>query len=106
MATNYLEPGQLPDGVVLAHTLYGEPDSTVTHAYTAMTQAGIIQLAPDSGIPYYEDDGSPDPRAKRCIGNDNTCMGWRITNSELCAAHAGLWRRHARPSTEVTEDTR
>ena len=105
MATNYLEPGHLPDGVVLAHTLYGQPDTTVTHAYTAMSTAGTVQPAPDSGIPYYLDEPPETPetppelppaasdRSKRCKANDDTCNGWRIRDSELCAAHAGVFHR-------------
>lgn len=126
MATQYLigESGaSLPDGIVLAHTLHGEPDATVTHAYTAAP--GGLKLVPvgETGVAYSgdrvqlaEDRAAPDPavvtsmvtvpderdptRAKRCHAKDDTCMGWAIKDSFYCAAHAGVWQR--RPKTEDT----
>jgi hypothetical protein len=100
MATQYHEPGQHPEGMVLAHTLYGEPDRSVTHVHTAQSSMGAVQVAPEgSGVPYIGDaaanaDHSQDTvpsadRAKRCAAKDDTCMGWRISDSEFCAAHAG-----------------
>ncbi len=122
MATNYLEPGQLPDGMVLAHTLHGRPDQSVQHAHTTALADGteLIQ-APYSGNPYrpparpapvsppetvepelvemtpFED--VPEQRApgrdKRCHAREDTCMGWAIRDSPYCAAHAGVFRREA-----------
>lgn len=110
MATQYHESGQLPDGIVLAHTLHGRPDESVTHAYTAPHAGLDVQPAPYDGIPYYEDrdaptsavpvpvelDELPKPRAegreKRCTAKDDTCMGWAIASGELCAAHAGVFK--------------
>jgi hypothetical protein len=109
MATQYHESGQLPEGIVLAHTLYGRPDESVTNAFVA-SMAGVgVQPAPYDGIPYYEDDEPtahmvvpeplpelPKPRAedrdKRCHAKDDTCMGWAIGGSEFCAAHAGVFK--------------
>jgi hypothetical protein len=107
MATQYHEPGQLPDGVVLAHTVNGEPDTHVTHVHTAHSSMGAVQVAPEgSGVPYIGDlyanrvtaeaaDAEPAPtdRTKRCTAKDDTCMGWRINGSDLCAAHAGVFKR-------------
>lgn len=107
MATQYHESGQLPDGIVVAHTLHGEPDQSVTHAYTAMAAGLELVPAPYSGIPYYLDDEPtahmvvpepldelPQPRAdgreKRCHAKDDTCMGWAIGQGEFCAVHAGV----------------
>jgi hypothetical protein len=108
MATNYLmgaDGATLPDGIAIAHTLYGEPDATVTHAYTASGAAGV-QLVPSSdGVEYVDpdapvaqpaaarDEPRPVERAKRCIAKDDTCMGWRIKESSYCAAHAGVFTR-------------
>lgn len=122
MATQYHESGQLPEGVVLAHTLHGRPDESVTNAHVA-AHAGIeVQPAPYDGIPYYGDlltePPKPQPvlrvsdrpgepavsnrgpeRDKRCWAKGDTCMGWAINNSSYCAAHAGVFRnpigRHA-----------
>jgi hypothetical protein len=106
MATNYQEPGQLPEGVALAHTLHGQPDDSVTHAHTASPHGRGVQPAPDSGIRYYEDDpphvGSHRAvdRLKRCMAKDDTCMGWQISNSEFCAAHAGVFKPKSRLGPE------
>jgi hypothetical protein len=110
MATQYHEPGQLPDGVVLAHTLYGEPDTRVTHVHTAQSSMGGVQVAPEgSGVPYIGDAAAnadhsppqrPAEREKRCMAKDDTCMGWRITDSEFCAAHAGVFKGPGREDPE------
>ena len=167
MATQYQQPGQLPEGVVLAHTLYGEPDHTVTHAHTA----GNVEPAFDDGVewigfgfheqvlepppeligpePEPEPEPGPEPeepfvepsheelvgqvmvvsedvllpitprpepepvrppsaidptepeseRAKRCKAKNDTCRGWKIKDSDYCAAHSGLLNpRVPRPS--------
>lgn len=64
MATQYQEPGQLPEGIVVAHTLYGRPDESITHAHTATAAAGV-ELIPvlDDGIPYYLDRPAVEERA-------------------------------------------
>jgi ribosomal protein S3 len=111
MATQYHESGQLPEGVVLAHTLHGRVDQTITHAHTAGHLGVEVVQAPYDGIPYYEDaneptvalvvpqelDELPKPRAegreKRCTAKDDTCMGWAIGGHDLCAAHAGVFKR-------------
>lgn len=110
MATQYHESGQLPDGLVLAHTVHGEPDHTVTHAYTATAAAGVELIpAPYSGIPYYLDDEPtahmvvpepldelPQPRAegreRKCVAKDDTCSRWAMKGTDLCAAHGGVLR--------------
>jgi hypothetical protein len=104
MATQYHESGQLPDGIVVAHTLHGRPDESITHAYTA-EHAGIEVIpAPYDGIPWYGDELDEAPpdhvaiperapeRDKRCAAKNDTCMGWAIHGSEFCSAHAGVFR--------------
>ena len=79
----------IPDGLALAHTLWGEPDSSVTHAWTAAGAAGVelIQLRL-SGVPYYL---APEPRnPAKCRANDDTCEGWRVGGGDFCPGHAGL----------------
>lgn len=105
MATQYHETGQLPEGVVLAHTLYGQPDTSVTHAHTAAPHGVPVIQAPYDGIPYYEDDDLPPEevveeaetlrpaaRDRRCMAKNDTCMGWAIKGGEFCAAHAGVFK--------------
>lgn len=118
MATHYHESGQLPEGVVLAHTLHGRPDESVTNAYVSSMAGVDVQPAPYDGIPYYADvivvtdepddepktlvqserPGDPDVayraegRDKRCWAKDDTCMGWAINGSQFCAAHAGVFK--------------
>lgn len=110
MATQYHESGQLPEGIVLAHTLHGRPDESITNAYVAAPNGIEVIQAPYDGIPYYESgeptahitepvvelEELPQPRAegrdKRCHAKDDTCMGWAIGGSEFCAAHAGVFR--------------
>jgi hypothetical protein len=119
MATQYHESGQLPEGIVLAHTLHGRLDESVTHAYTAAHIGLDVQPAPYDGVPYYEDvlpkdgetkddepkvltesdrPGDPDVayraegREKRCWAKDDTCRGWAINNSLYCAVHSGVFR--------------
>ena len=88
----------IPDGLAIAHTLWGEPDTSVTHAWTA-TGAGGVELVPAglSGVPYYEDippqpepavDRSRDP--KKCLANKNTCEAWRMVGSKYCVFHRRL----------------
>ena len=111
MATNYLigEDGKaLPDGIVLQHTLYGEPDRSVTHAWTASGAAGVELVPVVDGVEYVPSPMAQpqmpvaplppvDERAKRCKAKDDTCMGWRISDSDFCAAHAGkLYDRWAK----------
>jgi hypothetical protein len=108
MATQYLigeDGAPLPEGIVLAHTVHGQPDHSVNHAWAVTNpDLGAVQPSPDPGMPYIGDAAAngphedlPDPRAKRCRAKDDTCMGWRISNSDFCAAHAGLmynrWER-------------
>lgn len=108
MATNYLigeDGASLPDGIVLQHTLHGEPDRTVTHAYTASGSEGVRLVPATDGVEYVPSPMAQpkplvapvDPRAKRCKAKDDTCMGWRINESDFCAAHAGKlydrWKR-------------
>jgi hypothetical protein len=76
----------LPDGVELAHTHWGEPKSDTS------IQAVFGNVAPSPfGVPY----GGPPPevdRGKKCKANGDTCNGWRVTDSEFCAGHAGILR--------------
>lgn len=123
MATQYLEPGQHPEGVVLQHTLYGRPDESVTNAWNAPSTMGTVQVAPEgSGVPYIGDEAANAPtttetvngkivlarspeREKRCLAKDDTCMGWRISDSDFCAAHAGkLYDRWERARQEAEAD--
>lgn len=116
MATQYVmgtDGAKMPDGIVLAHTLHGEPDRTVTHAHTANAAHGVAVVpVGDDGIAYKgdpryelvvpvpvpeqggsdESEDKPD-RSKRCVANNNTCNGWRIKDSDLCSGHAGKLRR-------------
>jgi len=116
MATQYHESGQLPEGIVLAHTLHGRPDESITHAHVAAHIGLDVEPAPYDGIPYYGDQlpeepkpaplvlsdrpGEPDiayraeGRDKRCWAKDDTCMGWAMTNSQFCSAHAGVFRNN------------
>ena len=85
----------VPEGLQLAHTFWGEPDSMVTHAHTA-TGAGGVELiqAPISGVPYYQE---PEPRnPNKCRAENDTCEGWRIADSDFCPGHAGILRRPKR----------
>jgi hypothetical protein len=79
----------VPEGLQLAHTFWGEPDSMVTHAHTA-TGAGGVQLvsAGVTGTPYMGDRDS-----RKCIGNNDTCEAWKMTDGDFCVAHAGVLRR-------------
>jgi len=120
MATQYHEPGGLPEGVVLQHTLYGEPHTQTTHAHTAAgLHSGAVQPAPDDGVPWNGVQATPESsaaalevaqqsvtlpepvdtealrgpeRAKRCHAKDDTCRGWKMTDSDYCAAHTASMR--------------
>lgn len=58
MATQYLlgeDGARLPQGIVLAHTVYGEPDTNVTNAHSApVGGVGVIPVG-DDGIEYMGD---------------------------------------------------
>lgn len=49
------------------------------------------------GIPYEPPYVPPPPvppsRDKKCRAKDDTCNGWRITDSDFCAYHAGKFKR-------------
>ena len=34
-----------------------------------------------------------DPRAKRCIGNDNTCKGFKTKGSDYCVGHGRAFKK-------------
>ena len=94
----------VPEGLALAHTLWGEPDTSVTHAWTASGAAGV-ELVPAglSGVPYYLDppieteplaepaaDHAKERDPKKCLANKNTCEAWRMVGSKYCVFHRRL----------------
>jgi hypothetical protein len=119
MATQYLigeDGARLPEGIVVAHTLHGEPHPNVTNAYAIgdvipVGDDGIgwigdqaVQLAPEKSPaveaqpePVSEPETvRPTERDKRCIAKGDTCMGWAMKDSQYCAAHAGRLNPHVR----------
>jgi len=105
MATQYLiveDGASLPDGIVLAHTLHGEPANQFVPAHAAPHGAALVMPVGEDGIaydedapvavPYYEPVVRPPEREKRCHAKDDTCKGWAIGGSEFCAVHAGVFR--------------
>jgi hypothetical protein len=109
MATQYLigESGEpLPDGIVLAHTLYGEPANLAALDHT-MGRGGLAVIpVGEDGIPYVgPKPATSDPdrlpgREKRCIAKGDSCMGYHMVDSEFCAAHAGLFKGPGREDPE------
>jgi len=80
----------VPDGLALAHSLWGEPDTSVTHSWTAAGGAmGAVQMAPASGVAYYLDTVSdPETRdARLCVAKDETCKTWKVHGSDFCVFH-------------------
>jgi hypothetical protein len=79
----------LPDGVELAHTHWGDPKSDTS------IQAAHGNVQPSAfGVPYAYSPEAPD-RDKKCRANQDTCNGWRIKDSEFCPAHAGVLKPKA-----------
>ena len=122
MATQYLiveDGASLPDGIVLAHTLHGEPANQFLPAHAAPHGAALVIPVGEDGIaydeavpvvvPYVERVERPPEREKRCTAKDDTCMGWAIGGYDLCAAHAGVFKpktpggHGSRASTELAE---
>ena len=101
----------IPEGLQLAHTFWGEPDTSVTHAHTAHSgRAGDVRLATPSGVPYMDDPQAvyveppveaetvsepetvpPGRHPRMCIANDNTCKSWKMKGSNLCYGHTYGW---------------
>lgn len=91
----------IPDGLVLQHTLYGEPAGRVTHAWTAAPNGVEVIQAPYSGVPWNgiedeigpyvtpENERTPD-RIGRCWANNDSCMGKTMRDSKFCPPHAGV----------------
>jgi len=77
-----------PAGAVIAHTYSGEPKSDTALEVTRSPH-GTVEPAV-FGIPYEPPYVPPPPdRAKKCRAKDDTCNGWRISDSDFCAFHAG-----------------
>ena len=95
----YLSPEDPPPGAVRQHTLYGEPANDVAKAYSNAVQGvEVVQVLGDFPYEGPGDAEVPEPildesldekpdRARRCMANDDTCMGWRIKGSEFCYGH-------------------
>lgn len=79
----------LPDGVELQYTHWGDPKDDVLMSAATGTEAAAVQPASSSYIPYYQETD----RSKKCRANDDTCNGWRVKDSEFCSGHAGLMKR-------------
>jgi hypothetical protein len=62
--------------------MWGEPKSDILMAAATGSVTGAVTPAPVDGVPYRN------PRDKRCIANDDTCMGWATNGSAYCAGHA------------------
>ena len=75
----------LPDGIELAYTHWGEPKSD-----TAM-QLVSTDTAPAQGS-YTKYRARAAEREKKCKANDDTCNGWRMVNGDFCPMHAGVVR--------------
>jgi hypothetical protein len=77
----------LPDGVEMAHTHWGEPKSDTS------LQGLHLNVSPSPfGVPYayaIEED-----RTKKCRANADTCNGWRMKDGDFCPAHAGVMKPH------------
>lgn len=65
------------EGVVKAHTLYGQPASgTFVAEQDGVIPAGMLSTAPWKN-----------PREGKCAGNDNTCQGTATKTSPYCSGH-------------------
>jgi len=65
--------------VVPLHSLYGEPATKNTSAL--FVSEGGAKPAPPGGGEYVS------PRAGRCEANEDTCMGFRVSDSKFCVGH-------------------
>lgn len=72
---------------------YGERTST----FNPHTDAGEgFQSGAWNGAPYTG-------RGKRCTGNNNTCLGWKVKGTEFCNGHLMQIAKKGGPAPEVVE---
>ena len=98
-------PNAIPDGVVVQHTLYGEPQNQYGQAHTV--PVGTEQLAvqpvdfshiaweyaPPEPPPEPVVEPEPSERDRMCIAKDNTCRAYRMTGKVYCMYHDPDTRR-------------
>jgi len=111
----------LPNGVIHAHQVHGEPANQTAPAYSIglngeavrpVGETGIgFEVVPEPPPPVVDADGvirvAPKPnRDNKCRAKDDTCNGWAISGSSYCAAHAGKLRRAAPSLAEGEQDRR
>jgi hypothetical protein len=73
------------EGVALQHTLGGDPMSG--HAPVNQQGENHAPAARYNGYAEHKVPGRAKGRDKRCMANDDTCMGW-ATNTGLCRPHS------------------
>ena len=67
---------------VLAHTHYGTP---VTGQRLVVQVAGSTPYT--SGVEFDDPDFVPLRAANKCVGNDDTCNGYKSGGTDLCSGH-------------------
>lgn len=78
------------------------PFRPVAHQGTQKPQTSQFRAVRGQGVRRQPQPVVEPDRSKHCVGNDNTCGGFKVKGEELCAGH--LRQRNAMLSSEEVAD--